>query len=409
MQRIPDTGLPWPQLRAELEAAKARDYDWRGGRMAVFVFHRDAALEAVQKEAYLAFFTENNLGQRAFPSLARLEREVIEMGLGLMAAPAGAGGTFTAGGSESIFLSMLAAREAAREAGRVAGNIVLPDSAHLTFDRAAWYLGLEARRVPVGVDRRADVAAMAAASDDATVALVGSAPCYPFGLYDPIAPLAELAAARRLWMHVDACVGGFLAPFWPDPLPPWDFSVPGVTAISADIHKHGMAPKGASLLLLRDAALKRHHRFESRAWQRGAYAAETTLGTRPGGAVAAAWAVMRHLGTDGYRDCAGRIHATKQRLLAGVQSLPGLAVVEGGDLGIVVWGAADPVVELGALAAAMDRRGWLPGRMQRPDGMHLHLNPIHAGVVDTYLTDLAAALGESRGATMDQPAPAAVY
>jgi glutamate/tyrosine decarboxylase-like PLP-dependent enzyme len=403
MHRIPATGQPWPALKQVLQDAKAQDYSWRRGRMAVYFYYLDDALSRVQQEAYTAFWTENNLGQRAFPSLKRLEEEVVGMGLSLMRAPDGAGGTFTSGGSESIFLSILAARERARAdrgllPGR--GNIVIPDSAHLTFDRACWYLGLESRRVPVGEDFRADVAAMARAIDTDTIALVGSAPCYPFGVFDPIAALAALAEARGLWLHVDACVGGFLSPFAAKlgyPIPDWDFSVPGVTAISADIHKHGMAPKGASLLVLRDDALRRFHRFESRAWQRGPYAAYTTQGTRPGGAVAAAWAVMHYLGEDGYMDCARRIMDAKQRMTEGIAGIQGLSVLEPSDLSLFVYRAIDPALDIGKVAAALDRRGWLPGRQQQPDGMHLHLNPVHAEVAEEYLRDLREAVAEARG------------
>jgi sphinganine-1-phosphate aldolase len=413
--RIPAEGRPWEALRQELEAAKAHDYDWRRGRLAVYVYYLDEALERVQQQAYLAYWTENNLGQRAFPSLKRLEEEVIGMGLSLLHAPEGAGGTFTSGGSESIFLSMLAARERAREergVGLGEGNLVLPDSAHLTFDRAAWYLGLTPRRVPVGTDLRADVAAMAAAVDDRTVALVGSAPCYPFGVFDPIAALAEVAARRRLWLHVDACVGGFLSPFAArlgHPIPEWDFAVPGVTAISADIHKHGMAAKGASLLLVRDDALRRFHRFESRAWQRGPYAAHTTQGARPGGAVAAAWAVMQYLGEEGYLDLARRILAAKRVMTEGIESIPGLAVLRPTELSLFVWRATDPALDLGRIAAAMDRRGWLPGRQQQPDGMHLHLNPVHAEVAEEYVADLRAAVAEARAGAVERMAAGGTY
>jgi len=193
MIEIPEQGQDWPALKQALLEAKARDYSWKRGRMAVFFYYLDEALERVQQEAYLTFWTENNLGQRAFPSLARLESEVVGMGLSLMRAPEGAGGTFTSGGSESIFLALLAARERAKAAQP---NIVIPDTAHLTFDRACWYLGMEVRRIPVGSDRLSDVSAMAAAMDANTVALVGSAPNYPFGGIDRIAELGALAEAR---------------------------------------------------------------------------------------------------------------------------------------------------------------------------------------------------------------------
>lgn len=403
--RIPETGEAWPALEAALVAAKARDVSWRRGRMAVFFYHLDEETERVGQEAWRLFWTENHLGAaRAFPSLQRLEGEVVSMALGLLHAPEGAGGTFTSGGSESIFLAMLAARE---RAGR-AGNVVMPDTAHLTFDRACWYLGLEARRVPTTDARVADPAAMAAAADADTVALVASAPCYPFGTVDPVAALGELAQARGLWLHVDACVGGFLNPFL-EGLPPWDFAAhAGVTSISADIHKHGMAPKGASLLLVRDDALRRFHRFESRAWARGLYAAHTAQGTRPGGAVAAAWAVMRHLGLSGYRECARRILAARAEIAEGVASVPGLECLPGHHA-ILVYRSTDAALPIAAVAEGLERRGWLVSRQAEPEGIHLHLNPLHAEVAGEYVAALRDAAAEARGAAAPRPVEARAY
>jgi glutamate/tyrosine decarboxylase-like PLP-dependent enzyme len=256
------------------------------------------------------------------------------------------------------------------------------------------------RRVAVGHDLRADVAAMAARIDDDTVALVGSAPNYPFGTFDPIADLAALAARRGAWMHVDACVGGFLAPYvrrLGHDIPAFELSVPGVTSLSADIHKHGMAPKGASLLLVADAADREWHRFESRAWQRGPYAAYTTQGTRPGGAVAAAWAAMNHLGEEGYLRCARLIMEAKAIMTAGIAAIPGLDILQPSDLGIFVWRATDPALDIGQVAAALDAEGWLVGRQQEPDGIHLHLNPIHRSVAEDYVAAVSRAVAAARG------------
>lgn len=406
--QLPQTGEPWPALRDALVTAKARDHSWRRGRMAVFFYYLDEALEQVGHDAYSLFWTENNLGQRAFPSLAKLEGEVIQMGLALMNAPEGAGGTFTSGGSESIFLAMLAARE---KAGVPGGNVVLPDTAHLTFDRACWYLGLEARRIPAGADHTADVEAMRTAMDERTIALVGSAPNYPFGTTDPVPELGALALESGIWLHVDACVGGFLSPFLERlgvPLPEWDFRAPGVSSISADIHKHGMAPKGASLLLVRDEALRRHHRFESRAWARGLYAAQTAQGTRPGGAVAGAWAVMRHLGIAGYEDCARRILAARAEIVAGIEAIPGLEALEGRHA-ILVYRSTDPDLPIAAVAAGLEAQGWLVSRQVEPDGIHLHLNPLHAEVAGEYVAALRQATQEARGKASAAPEEVKAY
>ena len=401
MTAMPATGRTRTELMAELAARKAGDRDWRRGRLAVYFYWLDEELERVQQDAYLAFWTENNLGQRAFPSLKSIEDEVISMALSLLGGGAASGGTFTSGGSESIFLALMAARNKARaQRGVTKPNIVLPNSAHLTFDRAAEALGMEARRVPIGTDLRADVEAMAARMDADTVAVVGSAPNYPFGTFDPIARLAALAAERGIWMHVDACVGGFLAPYvrrLGHEVPAFELSVPGVTSLSADIHKHGMAPKGASLLLVADAADREWHKFESRAWQRGPYAAYTTQGTRPGGAVAAAWAAMNFLGDDGYLRCARLIMEAKAIMTAGIGAIPGLAILEPFDLCIFVWRATDPALDVGKVAAALDAEGWLVGRQQEPDGIHLHLNPVHREVAEDYVAAVARAVEAARG------------
>lgn len=401
MSPIPAAGRARADIMADLAARKAGDRDWRRGRLAVYFYWLDEELERVQQEAYLAYWTENNLGQRAYPSLKSLEDEVIGMALSLLGGGPSAGGTFTSGGSESIFLAMMAARNKARaQRGVARPNIVLPNSAHLTFDRAAEALGLEVRRVPVGADLRADVAAMAARMDAETVAVVGSAPNYPFGTFDPIGELAALAQQRGVWMHVDACVGGFLAPYvrrLGHAIPAFELNVPGVTSLSADIHKHGMAPKGASLLLVADAADREWHRFDSRAWQRGPYSAYTTQGTRPGGAVAAAWASINHLGDQGYLRCARLIMEAKAIMTAGIAAIPGLEILQPSDLGIFVWRAVDPALDIGKVAAALDAEGWLVGRQQEPDGIHLHLNPIHREVAGEYVEAVSRAVGAARG------------
>jgi glutamate/tyrosine decarboxylase-like PLP-dependent enzyme len=160
-----------------------------------------------------------------------------------------------------------------------------------------------------------------------------------------------------------------------------------------------MAAKGASLLLMRDAALREFHRFESRAWERGLYASYHTTGTRPAGAIAAAWAVMHHLGEDGYLDCARRILQARDIMTAGIAAIPGIEVLRPFGMCIFVWRSIDPAVEHNALAAALDRRGWLVSRQQQPDGFHLALNPVHLEVAEEYVADVGAAVREVRGQT----------
>lgn len=399
---IPIKSQPWSAIAPQLLAAKARDFSWRDGRMAFYFYYLDDALAEVQQKAYTSFWTENNLGKGAFPSLAKLESEVVEFGLQLLNAPAGAAATFTSGGSESIFLALQTARDHARAArGIDAPNFVVPRTAHPAFSRAGHALGIEIRRVKTPrADFKADVTAMAARIDDRTIGLVGSAPNYPFGVFDPIAELGMLAQQRGVWLHVDACVGGFLSPWVRRlgyPIPDWDFSVPGVTSISADLHKYGMAPKGASLMMLRSDEIKqRFQKWDFRDWERGQYATYVMQGTRPGGAVAAAWAVIQHLGEEGYLRCARLIMGAKKEIVAGVNAIPGLKVLEPHELCIFVTMASDPTLDMAAVCDAMVARGWWVGRQAEPVGIHMALNPIHHENTQIYLEHLRASVDEVR-------------
>jgi len=200
MTQLPEHGRAWSELKAELDFAKSSDVSWRRGRMAVYTYFLDDELLRVQQEAYAAYWSENNMAHKVFPSLKKLETDVIAMTLGMLHAPAGAVGTFTSGGSESIFLALKTARDwALAERGITQPNIVLPRTAHPTFDRASHYLGLKVIRVPTTRnDFRADVAGMAKRIDKNTVLVAGSAPNYPYGVFDPIGDIAAMTQERGL-------------------------------------------------------------------------------------------------------------------------------------------------------------------------------------------------------------------
>jgi sphinganine-1-phosphate aldolase len=397
---FPERGRPWSELAREMSDLKRDDLDWRRGRHAAFVWHADDTVEMVAREAYALFMTENGLGMRVFPSLARMEADVVALVAGLAGGDADVRGHMTSGGTESIFLAAHAAREWARHHRPhvTAPEIVAAFSAHPAIDKAAHYLGLRVVRVPTGADFRADVAAMAAAVTPRTIMCYASAPTYSLGVVDPIADLGRLAEARGLWLHVDACVGGVLGPFVRAlgyPVPPFGLDLPGVASLSADLHKSGYAAKGASVILYRDAARAACGRWEFSDWPTGLYAVPTFAGTRPGGAIAAAWAVMHVLGAEGYRRIAATVMQARERLLAGLAGIEGLHVWGDPDLWGLAYGARDG--DILAVADAMSRRGWSVGRVREPRGIHLMLTPVHAPIIGEYLADLAASVAAVRG------------
>ncbi len=402
---LPEIGAPWPDLKLRMRDYATGDVRWREGKTAVYVFNAGPEVEQVQKEAYALFMSENGLGPMAFPSLRRMESEVIDFGLSLLHAPEGAAGTITSGGTDSITMAVKAARDFARKARGVRGplNIVLPRSAHPAFDKAAAMMEIEVRRTPLA-NLLADPQAMDATADAATVMIVGSAPCFPYGLIDPIAALSDLAIARDLWLHVDACVGGYLAPFVKmngGDVAMFDFEAPGVRSISADLHKYGYCAKGASTVFFRSEALQAFMGFDLNDWPGGRMVTPTLAGTRPGGAISAAWAVMNFLGVQGYRAKQALVTRTRERIEAGVTAL-GFTVIGAPQLGIVAF--SHPRVNALALWPGMRARGWFTGMTSEPAGLHLMLSPFHAEVVETYLTDLASALADAGGAAPAQPA-----
>lgn len=400
---IPEAGRAWPDVRTELIARKRNDYDWRAGRLPLYIYHDDDELLSVSREAYSLYHTENALGMRAFPSLAGMQDEIIRMSLSVFRAPEGACGSFTSGGTESIFLALKTARDhfKATRSASVRPNVVIPRSAHPAFDKAAHYLQIDVTRTDVGADLRADVTDLQRAINAGTMMIAGSAPCYPYGVFDAIERLGEIAAASGIWLHVDACLGGFLAPFARDggyPIPEFDFSVPGVTSLSADLHKFGFSARGASVILYRRADLQGYQGFHFDNWPRGAYSTETFLGSRPGGAIASAWAVLQYLGRSGYRRLASKIMEAKHRLVCGIGEIQGLEVVHPSDLNIVLYRSIEDGVDINAVAEVLGEKGWFVGRSREPVAIHFALNAVHAPVIDEYLDDLKEAVRAVRAA-----------
>ena len=211
---LPDRGMPWADIKARMQALAGNDFDWRRGRLGVYVFDPGEDVRTVAKDAYALFISENGLGPAAFPSLRRMEDDVVGFGLSLLNAPDGACGDMTSGGTESVLLAVKTCRDYWRAQGAPhRTEIVAPQSLHPAFNKAAEYFGLTVRRVPLTEDFTANVAAMADAVSDSTMMVVGSAPCFPFGVIDDIEALSALAVGRDIWLHVDACVGGYFAPF----------------------------------------------------------------------------------------------------------------------------------------------------------------------------------------------------
>lgn len=388
---LPKQGVSPADLWQIADDEQRGDVKWRDGRVAALVYLIDDDILEVAKEAYGRFSSENGLSPKAFPSLYRFETEIICMAAGLFHGDE-AVGSVTSGGTESIVLAVKIARDRARaeRPDITSPEILLPFTAHPAFAKAAHYLGVESKRTPLNEEYRVDLDAYEASITENTIMMVGSAPNYPMGMVDPIPEMAALAEARSIHFHVDACVGGFFLPFaekMGKEFPVWDFRVPGVTTISADLHKYGYTAKGASTIISRDPAIFEYQKFEFGDWPAGVYSTPNITGTRPGGPIAAAWAVMNYLGEDGYIKQAERIYGFMPKLIEGINEIPGLEVRGVPDMSIVTYGS--DTFDIYAVADGLEERGWFVHRDRQPKGIHLMLSPGHDKFIDGYLRDLS--------------------
>jgi glutamate/tyrosine decarboxylase-like PLP-dependent enzyme len=389
--RIPDHGRSAPELLELIDERHRDDIDWRSGRAFSLVYNvGDHDHEELIEQVGVRYLHDNALNPFKYPSVLAMELDVIAMGCQLLHTEPNAG-ALSSGGTESIFLAVQVARDHARTVRGIAEpQLLTPSTAHPAFAKAAKYLDVEHIKVPVGPDGRADVEATAAAIGERTGLVVGSAPCYPFGVIDPIAELAGLAAERDILFHTDACLGGWILPWWEElgeAVPPWDFRVPGVTSISADVHKYGYTFKGASLVAYRSRELLQHQFFWYDEWPGGLYASGTSAGTRSAAPIAGAWAAINHLGRDGYLRLTTQVRDTTRKIQAGIADIEGITITSDPDISL--FEISGDGVDIFAVGDVMDDRGWNLDRQQ--GGLHLMLSPYHEQIADTFLADLAEA------------------
>lgn len=403
---LPEEGRSTDALLAELSRLREGDLPVREGKVAAYVYDpgRPEIREAGHR-AYLKMLEVNGLDPTAFPSTVALERRVVAAVAGALGGDHTTPGIFTSGGTESIMLAVKAARDTRTTPGR--RRIVLPVTAHPAFHKAAHYLGLDTVSVPVDpTSLRAVPEAVAQALGPDTLLVVASAPSYPHGVMDPVAEIAALAAEHGVPCHVDACVGGWVLP-WIEGIPPFDLSVPGVTSLSCDLHKYGYAPKGASVLLFRDAEPRRGAYYASADWPGYTVINSTVQSSKGAGPLAGAWATLMALGASGYRELASDAMAAARRLREGVERIPGLRVLGDPDAPLVALAAADPELDVFVLGDRVAEQGWfLQPQLSYagiPPNLHLTLTGVSLAGVDALLEVLGKAAEDCAGVRPDVP------
>lgn len=407
------------QILSRLTAYRERDAPTHGGRVLSYVYDSGIAeIDALAADAARMLQPVNGLDPTTFPSVALMEGDLVAFGRSMLHGPT-ATGSITSGGTESCLLAVKAARDVWRdrhpdEARRPV--VVVATSTHAAFHKAAHYFGLDLRVVPVDPETGLPSAPMMIDSLDEQAALVVvSAPSYPHGVIDPVEEVAAAAQAAGICCHVDACIGGWILPWWTGAgggaVAPWDFRVPGVSSISADLHKYGYAPKGASLLLFAEAEMDRARYFALTDWLGYPVVNPTVLGTRSATSLAAAWSVVQALGDQGYAALAAQVVRATEAVHACIEEIDGLTV-QAAPTGPLIAVRADPSsaaeqqVDPHLWAAAVAERGFvLQGQpvLEQRDGSviarttHLTITPVTLGLLDELLPALREGADSVRG------------
>jgi len=395
---FPKNGLSADSVLKEMSEAKANDVKWLEGKAFSLVYPVSDEHHDFVKKAHNMFFSENGLNPMAFQSLRKFEHETVRMCADLFNGDRNTVGVVTSGGTESLLMMIKTYRDKARKTKPwiLRPEIIVPESIHSAVDKGAHYFDVKVRHAPVGSDYRVDLKAVKKLINRNTILLVGSAPQYPQGVVDPISQLGELAEKHGIPLHVDACIGGFVLPFMEKlghAVPVFDFRIPGVTSISADIHKYGYSAKGASILLYRSMNIMKYQFFVFTEWKGGGiYASPSFPGTRPGGPIAAAWATMKKLGEEGYLELTKKLIDTRDLLIKEIEKMPELELLALPDSTLLAFSSKEKSIGIYAVADQLQKKGWYMDRQQTPESIHMTLSPLHSEYIKEFVSDLKLAV-----------------
>ncbi len=410
--KIPPKGLPKEEIFKILQSYKGEDLDWKSGRVLGFIYDPGKKVHEVTHEAYTMYLTENALDPLSFPSLLRLENEVVRMTANLLGCDNKVVGNFTSGGTESLILAVKTARDYSRAVKPhiKEPELVLPITAHSSLFKACHYLGIKPVVTRVHDDSFvADVDAMRKAITDNTILLVASAPGYAHGVVDPVPEIAALALEKDLLCHVDACVGGIHLSYMRKlgyDVPDFNLNVPGVTSLSVDLHKYGYAPKGASIVLHKNKELRKYQIWGCSRWTGYPVINPAITSAKSGGPMAAAWAVLNYMGDEGYMEIVREVMAATQLMIEGVSQIDGLRVLGKPDMCMFALASTTDKINVYRLAEEMKKTGWYLqpqfARENSPSNLHISLNRSTVPQARAFLKDFENTVEEIKNREVDQ-------
>ena len=410
--KIPEKGMPKEEIFKILKSYKGDDLDWKSGRVLGYIYDPGKKVHDVINDAYTLYLSENGLDPLSFPSLLRLENEVVEMTAKLLGCDNDVVGNFSAGGTESLILAVKTARDYSRAVKPhiKEPELVLPITAHASIFKACHYLGVKPVVTPVHDETYlANVDAMRDAITENTILLVGSAPSYAHGVVDPIQQIAALALEKDVLCHVDACVGGIHLSYMRKlgyDIPDFGLGVPGVTSLSVDLHKYGYAAKGASIILYKNKELRRYQIWACSRWTGYTVINPAVTSSKSGGPMAAAWAVLNYMGDEGYLKIVREVMAATQMLIEGINRIDGVRVLGKPDMCMFTVTSTTEKINVYRLADKMKKKGWYVqpqfARENSPSNLHISLNRSTVLQAEAFLQAFEETIAEIKQQKVDQ-------
>ena len=399
--KIPQKGLTESEIFENLNDLKKNDIPYRDGKVLAYVYMPDLDVEQICKKAYSLFLSENGLDPTAFPSLLKMERDLISMVTNLLHGDDEVVGNFTSGGTESIILAVKTARDIFRnKKPGIRPSILLAETAHAAFHKAAHYLDVDVKMLDVETSTFEMVPAQVEeAIDETTMLIIASAPSYAHGVIDPIEQIGKIAERNNILFHVDACVGGMYLPFLNSlgyTTKSFDFSVSGVTSISCDLHKYGYAAKGASVILYKNKSMRSHQIFSCASWSGYAVVNATVTSSKTGGPLAGAWATLHAIGQSGYERMVEMTQQATQKMISFVDSHSHLKMLGKPAMNLLAFQSLDPLCSVFAISQIMSSKGWhIQVQFESacsPAAIHLSINYANVDSIDELISDLAWAI-----------------
>ena len=393
--KIPKTGIDEKDLFEYMENSMYSDIDWRSGKTFGAVYYPGEKYSIAISNAYIKYMHENAFDPQLFSSILTMENELVQQTASLFSSNQKIFGNLTSGGTESIFLSLLSARNWSNKHKTIKNpEVILSSSAHPAFLKAMNFLKIKPVIVPTNNDFNLNFNGFKEAINQNTILLVASAPAYPTGMIDPISELSILALENKLLLHVDACIGGFLLSFLKKcnyNIPPFDFNLDGVSSLSVDLHKYAYAPKGSSVLLYRNDELRKQQFSVYPNWEGGIYGSTSFLGTKPGGIVAASWFALNHIGENGYIELTQKTMSATKVIYDFIQKSEHLSLIGNPIMSLIAFHSEK--YDIYHIADELSNLGWYIGRLQNPRGIHLVVSQIHAdGAAENFIADLQSVL-----------------